>query len=188
MRRGFSAGCLLALVASIAHAQARNGPLFGAGIEAAGYKDFGAFHPGLSLQAGYAFSSANSRLGVRLVGTYFRRQRLQRTEPTLRRLEGGTFSLETTYSLGLSRTRPYLIGGAGVSYMEMERSQFITNIQSLPSGLYRNGGVSPFGLVGMGVEGRVLGLSVFGESRLAWMFGLRSVRPNVMPLTFGVRF
>jgi hypothetical protein len=171
---------LLALAATppVCLGQGTFGPISvaaGIGVEAAHIRDNTTWIPGFTLHAALTLQPQRSRLGLRLAGWFFDRQRQEPNFST--RGQAAGLGLEGRYDLVTGRTRLYGFAGAGSGW-------FYTALSG--AGELRNSG-SAFLSGGLGAERQVSRASLFVE--------LRAVRPlltegfgnNLAPLAFGLR-
>jgi len=159
---------------------AQRSAFFGGGFEAVGV---GAAYErawGLSFEAGHAWQYR--RVGLRLVASYFQRNRQVFTFGySASRTRAIGFNGELTYDLTARRFRPYVIGGWGLyrvwgtSFSNGSQTQVVDQ-------------VSPAMVGGLGFRYRLRGAELFTEARIHGLTGRNNWAGAFMPVTFGIRF
>lgn len=159
---------------------AQRSAFFGGGFEAIGVgADYERAY-GLSFQAGHAWQYR--RVGLRLVASYFQRNRVVNIFAYSRsRSRAIGFSGELSYDLTATRFRPYVIGGWGLYRV------WATSFSS-GSGTRVVDQVSPAMIGGLGFRYRVRGAELFTEARIHGLTGGADWGRAFMPVTFGIRF
>lgn len=158
---------------------AQRSAFFGGGFEAIGV---GAAYErafGLSLQAGHTWQYR--RVGLRLVASYFQRNREVNTFAYSRsRSRAIGFSGELSYDLTATRFRPYVIGGWGLYR--------VWGTSFSGSGTRVVDYVSPAMIGGLGFRYRLRGAELFTEARIHGLTKGQNWTGAFMPVTIGIRF
>jgi len=180
VKRLFALTLLTAVSPAIAQGQGdrRAGVFVGRGVELLNIRDGSRWTPAITWQAGFYIKPIAERLGFRAVATFFDQTQVLRSQAM-------GFALEGSYELNHAATRPYLVAGAGASWLYMSPSF------ASPSGSVVDPGVERWsGLVsaGAGLQQRIGGLWVFGEARWNTFTNGRGWAPFILPVSFGVRF
>jgi len=156
----------------------RFGVFGGRGLELLTIRDGSTWAPGTTWQAGFYARPTAERWSLRAVGSYFDETQVRRTQTV-------GFALEGSYELTATATRPYLLAGAGASWLYLSPSLASPFGPVVAAGVERWSG---FLSTGVGLQRRVLGVWVFGEARYHLFTNGRGWAPHILPITFGLRF
>lgn len=179
--------CAMSRVSDAQQVEAVTGRLlFAAGTEAIGFRDGAVIDPALSLHFGYERPLGNSRVGIRLAGSFTGNAHNNADSESYGRFYGaGLFS---TYALSTARAlRPYLIAGAGIERLSTTRTlQRVGDSGARSVSLVGQSSASLSG--GAGLLSRLGPASVFAETRLTWFPGGSQTRRAAIPILVGLRF
>ena len=176
------------LSAQAANRHSRFGAFFGAGVELAGIRDYGAFDPGPAFQAGLTFQPTSSRLGARLEASLASRHH---TGPSFSgSMHFAGLHLDGTFALRTGRTQPYLLAGLGVdaTYSGSSYGGYVLPELGGTGQVTSQNQTSLSGRVGIGIQRRLGGPWFFVEVKLQGYTSARTARPTLLPLTLGLRF
>ena len=172
-------GLMLALpMTTQAQAERPVGVFVGGGVEALHLRDNTTFTPGLTVQAGFYLQPTGSRWGLRLMGTFYNRNGVRRTQ-------SAGLALDATFDLARGGTRPYLLAGAGANWLYIAAPPRLPGEPRLEADDdWWSGSLG----LGVGVRQRLAFVWLYAEARYTALTYGTGWGSAIVPLTLGLRF